>query len=90
MSCTLTPAAAYVHITTNNTIEGTEWKTLPPGVGDVPLVADASSDILSGPIEVSAFRPYLRGRPEESRAVWRDAGHDPRICWSVGRACRRC
>ena len=33
---------------------GTEWKTLPQ-VGDVPLVADASSDILSGPIEVARF-----------------------------------
>ena len=50
----LTPGAAYVHITTNNTIEGTEWKTL-PDVGDVPLVADASSDIFSGPIDVGRF-----------------------------------
>jgi phosphoserine aminotransferase len=50
----LTPNAAYVHITTNNTIEGTEWKSL-PDLGDVPLVADASSDILSGPIDVSRF-----------------------------------
>jgi len=50
----LTPAASYVHITTNNTIEGTEWKT-PPDVADVPLVADASSDILSGPIDLSRF-----------------------------------
>jgi phosphoserine aminotransferase len=50
----LTPDAAYVHITTNNTIEGTEWKALPE-VGGVPLVADASSDILSGPIDVSRF-----------------------------------
>src|SRR5688572_12821086 len=36
----LTPDAAYVHLTTNNTIEGTEWSALPE-VGDVPLVADA-------------------------------------------------
>jgi phosphoserine aminotransferase len=50
----LSPAASYVHITTNNTIEGTEWKTL-PDVADVPLVADASSDILSGPIDVPRF-----------------------------------
>jgi phosphoserine aminotransferase len=50
----LTPGAAYVHLTTNNTIEGTEWKTL-PDIGDVPLVIDASSDILSGPIDVSRF-----------------------------------
>ena len=50
----LTPGAAYVHITTNNTIEGTEWKTLPQ-VGDAPLVADASSDMFSGPIEAGRF-----------------------------------
>jgi phosphoserine aminotransferase len=50
----LTPGAAYVHITTNNTIEGTEWKA-PPDVGEAPLVADASSDIFSGPIDVSRF-----------------------------------
>ena len=50
----LTPGAAYVHITTNNTIEGTEWKTV-PDVGDAPLIADASSDILSGPIDVPRF-----------------------------------
>ena len=50
----LTPGAAYAHITTNNTIEGTEWKALPE-VGDVPLVTDASSDILSGPLDISRF-----------------------------------
>ncbi len=49
---TLTPGAAYVHITSNNTIEGTQWHHLPE-VGDVPLVSDASSDILSRPLEVS-------------------------------------
>ena len=46
--------AAYVHITTNETIEGVEWKQ-EPEVGDVPLVADASSDILSHPIPVEKF-----------------------------------
>ena len=50
----LTPDAAYVHITSNNTIEGTEWHTL-PDTGRVPLVADASSDIFSRPIDVSRF-----------------------------------
>ena len=50
----LTPGAAYVHITTNNTIEGTEWKA-PPDVGEAPLVADTSSDIFSGSIDVSRF-----------------------------------
>jgi phosphoserine aminotransferase len=48
----LTPGAAYVHITSNNTIEGTEWKALPE-VGDVPLISDASSDIFSAPIDIA-------------------------------------
>ena len=47
----LTPGAAYVHMTANNTIEGTEYKTL-PDVGDVPLVNDTSSDMFSKPIDV--------------------------------------
>ena len=46
--------AAYVHITTNETIEGVEWKS-EPEVGSVPLVADASSDILSHRIPVEKY-----------------------------------
>ncbi len=52
--CAFTPGAAYVHMTSNNTIEGTQWRRLPV-VGDAPLVSDASSDIFSGPIDVSRF-----------------------------------
>ncbi len=48
----LSPGAAYVHMTSNNTIEGTQWKRL-PSVGSAPLVCDASSDIFSRPIEVA-------------------------------------
>lgn len=48
----LTPGAAYVHVTSNNTICGTEWPAL-PDTGDAPLVVDASSDLLSGPIDVA-------------------------------------
>jgi len=48
----LTPGAAYVHMTSNNTIEGTEYEEL-PSVGDVPLVSDTSSDMFSRPIDVS-------------------------------------
>jgi phosphoserine aminotransferase len=51
---TLTPGGAYVHMTSNNTIEGTQWKTLPMA-GDSPLVSDASSDIFSGPIDVAKY-----------------------------------
>lgn len=47
-------AEAYVHITSNNTIYGTQWKEFPDTKG-VPLVADMSSDILSRPVEVRQF-----------------------------------
>lgn len=42
----LDPAADYVHLTSNNTIYGTRWREL-PDTGEVPLVVDASSDVLS-------------------------------------------
>ena len=45
---------AYVHITSNNTIYGTQWKEFPE-TGNVPLVADMSSDILSKPLDISKF-----------------------------------
>jgi phosphoserine aminotransferase len=48
----LTAGAAYVHMTSNNTIEGTEWKSLPE-VGGAPLVSDTSSDMFSRPIDVA-------------------------------------
>ena len=48
----LTPNAAYVHMTSNNTIEGTEYNDLPE-VGNVPLVSDTSSDMFSKPIDVT-------------------------------------
>src|ERR1044072_840360 len=50
----LDPNAAYVHVTSNETIEGVEWKH-DPEVGDVPLVCDASSDICSRPVDVSKY-----------------------------------
>lgn len=50
----LTPGAAYAHMTSNNTIFGTQWSDVPE-TGDVPLVCDASSDIFSKPIDVSKF-----------------------------------
>ena len=48
---TLDPGAAYVHMTSNNTIFGTEWQWLPE-TGSVPLVSDMSSDIFSRPVDV--------------------------------------
>jgi phosphoserine aminotransferase len=50
----LDPNAAYVHFTTNNTIMGTQFHEYPDS-GDMPLVADMSSDILWRPIDVSKF-----------------------------------
>jgi phosphoserine aminotransferase len=50
----LDPGAAYVHITSNETIGGVEFKS-EPAVGDVPLVCDASSNILSRPIPVEKY-----------------------------------
>ena len=50
----LNPAAAYVHYTPNETIHGVEFHDVPE-VGEVPLVADMSSDILSRPIDVRRF-----------------------------------
>jgi len=47
----LSPGAAYVHMTSNNTIEGTQYRTL-PDVGGAPLVSDASSDLFSRPIDI--------------------------------------
>ena len=49
---TLDPNAAYVHMTSNNTIFGTEFHWL-PDTGKVPLVSDMSSDIFSRPIDVA-------------------------------------
>jgi len=50
----LDPNAAYVHLTSNNTIFGTQWHSF-PDTGKVPLVADMSSDIAWRPIDVSKF-----------------------------------
>ncbi|HEX7732775.1 MAG TPA: 3-phosphoserine/phosphohydroxythreonine transaminase [Rhodanobacter sp.] len=50
----LDPHAAYVHYTPNETIHGVQHHEVPE-VGDVPLVADMSSDILSAPLDVRRF-----------------------------------
>jgi len=49
-----TPDDSYYHITLNNTIVGTKWAKI-PDTGNVPLVADISSGILSEPLDVSQF-----------------------------------
>ncbi|MBS0445942.1 MAG: 3-phosphoserine/phosphohydroxythreonine transaminase [Proteobacteria bacterium] len=50
----LDPQAAYVHICSNETIGGVEYHWT-PDVGDVPLIADVSSDILSRPMDVARY-----------------------------------
>lgn len=52
--------AAYLHITSNETISGTQFKEF-PNTGNVPLIADMSSDILSKPLDVSNFSLIYAG-----------------------------
>ncbi|MBU2965118.1 3-phosphoserine/phosphohydroxythreonine transaminase [Amphritea sp. 2_MG-2023] len=56
----LNPEAAYVHYTPNETIRGVEFDYI-PDTGDVPLVADMSSNILSRPVDVSRFGMIYAG-----------------------------
>ena len=58
---TLTPDAAYVHICTNETIDGVEYNFVPTAQGDTPLVADMSSHILSRQIDVSKYGVIFAG-----------------------------
>ena len=51
---TFNPDAAYVHITSNNTIMGTQWASFPDTAG-VPLISDMSSDIMSRTFDPSPF-----------------------------------
>jgi len=51
---------AYLHITTNNTIFGTQFKEY-PNYSDVPVIADMSSDILSKPIDANKFALIYAG-----------------------------
>ena len=51
--CQLTSAAAYLHLTSNETISGAQWKEFPKT--EAPLVVDMSSDILSRPLNIEDF-----------------------------------
>ena len=57
----LTRDAAYVHICTNETIDGVEYNFVPTVQGDTPLVADMSSHILSREIDVSQYGVIFAG-----------------------------
>ncbi|MEO6688010.1 MAG: 3-phosphoserine/phosphohydroxythreonine transaminase [Dokdonella sp.] len=56
----LDPAAAYVHVTPNETIRGVEFHDVPE-VGNVPLIGDVSSTILSRPLDVSKYALLYAG-----------------------------
>ena len=56
----LDPNAAYCHMTSNNTIYGTEYHYT-PDTGNVPLLTDASSNILSRPVDVSRYGMIYAG-----------------------------
>ncbi|MFN3372192.1 MAG: 3-phosphoserine/phosphohydroxythreonine transaminase [Chloroflexus sp.] len=55
------PAAAYLHITTNETIQGVQWPADLPDVGPAPLVADMSSDFLARPFPAHRFALIYAG-----------------------------
>ena len=56
-----TPGAAYLHITSNNTIAGTQYKDMPTAPAGVPLIADMSSDIMSRQFDASKFGMIYAG-----------------------------
>ena len=65
---TVSPTAAYLHITTNETIAGTQWHQLPYDCG-VPLVADMSSDILSRVLDFNKFDLVYAGAQKNMGAA---------------------
>jgi phosphoserine aminotransferase len=64
----VSPTAAYLHITTNETIAGTQWHNIPYDCG-VPLVADMSSDILSRVIDFNKFDIIYAGAQKNMGAA---------------------
>ena len=64
----VSPTAAYLHITTNETIAGTQWKNIPYDCG-VPLVADMSSDIFSRVLDFNKFDLMYAGAQKNMGAA---------------------
>jgi phosphoserine aminotransferase len=64
----VSPTATYLHITTNETIAGTQWKNIPYDCG-VPLVADMSSDILSRVLDFNKFDLIYAGAQKNMGAA---------------------
>lgn len=65
---TVSPVSSYLHITTNETIAGTQWKKIPYDCG-VPLVADMSSDILSRVLDFNKFDLIYAGAQKNMGAA---------------------
>jgi phosphoserine aminotransferase len=65
---TVSPTATYLHITTNETIAGTQWHRMPYDCG-VPLVADMSSDILSRNLDFNRFAVIYGGAQKNMGAA---------------------
>lgn len=65
---TVSPTAAYLHITTNETIAGTQWHNMPYDCG-VPLIADMSSDILSRQLDFNRFGLIYAGAQKNMGAA---------------------
>jgi len=64
---TVPTESKYLHYTTNNTVEGTEWHTIPETT--VPLVADMSSDIFSRPMDFNRFSLIYAGAQKNMGAA---------------------
>lgn len=64
----VSPTSTYLHITTNETIAGTQWQELPYGYG-IPLVADMSSDILSRQLDFNRFDLIYAGAQKNMGAA---------------------
>lgn len=63
----ISPKSSYLHITTNNTIYGTQWQQIPDV--DVPLIADMSSDILSRQMDFNKFTLIYAGAQKNMGAA---------------------
>jgi len=58
------PDAAFIHLTSNNTIKGTQFADL-PDTNNIPMVIDMSSDIMSGPLDMSNIGMIYAGAQKE-------------------------
>ncbi len=76
----LDPDASYVHFTSNNTIYGTQWQA-EPAVGNVPLVCDASSDILHKKIDVNKYAIIYAGAQKNMGPAGVTMVIFKKICW---------